>query len=143
MKVAIILFVIVGVAIADDCCGENEVMNSCASPCGDGCVHAILNTVCILSCSTEPRCTCKPGFFRDPVTGECVDECDCPAWDEYNYCTKENEVATYSTTCLERCDAPMLNCPLILPAPDQKPECFCKTGYCKNPGSDKCVPRRA
>lgn len=130
MKVLIVLAVLATVAL---CCdrpaGENEHCNSCASPCGDGCINHILGLACIQSCAEKPTVTCVGNYARNPLTGKCVKSEECPGIKDYNYCRGKNEVAKIPNRCGDRCGE--VPCE-VFPYPDMKPECGCAEGYCRN-----------
>lgn len=118
------------VAACDSKSPYYEFWNICPSPCGDGCDIHILQTECTSNCA-QPALTCIVGFYRNPLTHQCVQASECPTAKEYNYnCTKSHEVLKLPTPCDDRCNAIKLFCPHV-PA-ESKPRCGCVRGYCRN-----------
>ncbi|KYB28803.1 Chymotrypsin inhibitor-like Protein [Tribolium castaneum] len=59
---------------SNQCLGENEVYNSCGSPCISTCTNRQFAN-CEARC--EEGCFCKDGYLRDEETGSCVLPKDC------------------------------------------------------------------
>uniref|UniRef100_A0A336MC08 CSON009304 protein n=1 Tax=Culicoides sonorensis TaxID=179676 RepID=A0A336MC08_CULSO len=103
----------------------NECGNQCLELCDDGSGH-----VCTLQCQTG--CFCKSNYKRDPFTGLCVPENECPVVPKCG----ENEVYSLcGNSCFDQCnDGTIRICPLYCQS-----GCFCAQGYKRN-ADGICVP---
>ncbi|XP_063703792.1 zonadhesin-like [Culicoides brevitarsis] len=97
--------------------------NKCQEICGDD------DRVCTDDC--QLGCFCRKGFKRDPVTGQCICEKECPS-----ACKDPNEVYTNcGNRCQEKCGDDDRVC-----TEECQIGCFCKKGFYRN-YAGICVPK--
>lgn len=66
------------------CTKPNQWYESCGSGCGDDCkVFRVPPAFCPAVCKVG--CTCKPNFYKHPLTGECIPQDACPTTSEWDY----------------------------------------------------------
>ncbi|XP_047985282.1 zonadhesin-like isoform X2 [Leguminivora glycinivorella] len=118
------------------CKDPNAVWDSCPSACLDEQCEAAdsppvtCNTL-LLNCN--PRCVCKPGYFKHPKTGLCVPAKECP-----NVCKDPN--ASWKD-CRSTCPGTCENTKPLCISDKCSPGCECSEGYVlsKKGKGGKCV----
>lgn len=53
-------------------CIGNEMFDTCGSHCKENCTAQVCDNSCAVGCF------CRDNFFRNPETGECVSQVECP-----------------------------------------------------------------
>ncbi|CAH2044251.1 unnamed protein product, partial [Iphiclides podalirius] len=112
-------------------CPSNEEYLLCGSACPYNCTNPQEPVVCGEECIEG--CFCKSGYLRNE-TGTCVPIEECVR-DSAPVCQENEEFMHCGSACPATCSQPEpLVCSLVCSV-----GCFCKSGYYRDEGSNKCV----